>query len=230
MSLLEAAFEERLNRFLVRVDRAGRTTLCHLPNPGRLLELLQPGAPVLLDRRSRQGRKTEYDLVAVRKGEVWVSVDTRLPNRAVRAWLTEGVLPEFRGYSSIHPEVVLGESRLDFLLRNGRECYLEVKSCTLVEDGNALFPDAPTARGTRHVETLARAGEEGFRACILFVVQRPDARRFRPRDKTDPVFGKALREAQATGVEVFAYRATFDRTTLIDPQRIQTDLRPSQLG
>ncbi|MFQ5908445.1 MAG: DNA/RNA nuclease SfsA [Thermoplasmata archaeon] len=230
MSLLAASFEERLNRFLVRVDRAGEATLCHLPNPGRLVELLPAGAPVLLERRQSPGRKTEYDLVAVRSREVWVSVDTRLPNRTVCSWLKEGLLPEFRGYSSIRPEVVVGASRLDFLLRNGRDCYLEVKSCTLVEDGDALFPDAPTRRGTRHVETLAKLVGDGFRACVLFVIQRPDARRFRPQDETDPAFGKALREAQAEGVEVFAYRTTFDRTTLVDPQRIQTDLRPRQLG
>ncbi|MFQ5987070.1 MAG: DNA/RNA nuclease SfsA [Thermoplasmata archaeon] len=226
LSLLEALFKERLNRFLVRVDQGGHARLAHLPNPGRLLELLRPGAPVLLQGRPGRHRKTGYDLAAVRRGDVWVSVDTRLPNRAARAWLTAGVLPEFRGYSAIRPEVVLRESRLDFLLQNGRDCYLEVKSCTLIENRVAFFPDAPTARGTRHVETLAYAVGQGFRGCILFVVQRPDARWFRPRDETDPIFGKALREAQAKGVEVIAYRTMFDGATLVDPQHIQTDLRP----
>ncbi|MCJ2530853.1 MAG: DNA/RNA nuclease SfsA [Candidatus Thermoplasmatota archaeon] len=225
MSLIDAAFEERLNRFLVRANRGGQATLCHLPNPGRLRELLQPGASVLLHRRPRLHRKTGYDLVAVRKGEMWVSIDTGLPNRAVRGWLAAETLPEFRGYSHISSEAILGESRLDFLLQNGRDCYLEVKSCTLVEDGDARFPDAPTTRGTRHMKTLTEAAGKGVRACVLFVVQRPDAKRFRPRDETDPDFGKALRAAYAKGVEIIAYRTTFDGVTLVDPQRIQTDLR-----
>lgn len=230
MRLLDAVFEERLNRFLVRVDRGGRARLCHLPNPGRLLELLQPGAPVLIRRRPRQRRKTGYDLVAVRQGEVWVSVDTRLPNHAVRTWLAEGVLPEFRGYTNVQPEVVLGESRVDFLLRDGRDCYLEVKSCTLVEGEEALFPDAPTARGRRHVETLAKTVERGIRSSVLFVVQRPDATLFRPHDETDPAFGKALRDAHLSGVEVYAYRSRFEEGALVDPQRIQTDLGTRRLG
>ncbi|MFQ6013078.1 MAG: DNA/RNA nuclease SfsA [Thermoplasmata archaeon] len=224
MSHMEAVFEERLNRFLVRVRRSGQSRLCHLPNPGRLRELLQPGARVLLRRRPRSRRKTGFDLVAVRQGEVWVSVDTRLPNQAVRGWLTQGALPEFRDYPVVRPEAPLGESRIDFLLRDGRDCYLEVKSCTLVEDGIALFPDAPTVRGRRHVETLTAAVAEGLRAAVLFVVQRPDAATFRPRDETDPAFGEALRQARARGVEVYAYRARFDGTNLVDPQRIQTDL------
>ena len=226
MRLLEAVFEERLNRFLVRVERAGSRHLCHLPNPGRLQELLQVGTPVLLQRRTGHRRKTAHDMVAVRKGRVWVSVDTRLPNRAVGEWLAEGALPEFRAYRKVRPEVTLGESRIDFLLRNGRDCYLEVKSCTLVEGDDALFPDAPTERGRRHVETLADAVERGFRSSVLFVVQRPDASRFRPREETDPAFANALRGARARGVEVYAYRSRFEGGTLVDPQRIQTDLGP----
>lgn len=224
MSLVEATFEERPNRFLARVRLAGSRTLCHLPNPGRLQELLRPGALVLLRPRPREKRKTAYDLVATRKGDVLVSLDTRLPNKAVRRWLEDGTLPDFLGYREVLSEVPLGESRVDFLLRNGPPCYLEVKSCTLVEEGIALFPDAPTVRGRRHVATLQRAADAGFRACVLFVVQRPDAVSFRPHDTRDPAFRRSLREARAHGVEVLAYRSRFDRVTLVDPRRIQTDL------
>lgn len=228
MRLFEAAFKERLNRFLVRVERHGRQHLCHLPNPGRLHELLAEAAPVLLRRRARRGRKTAYDMVAVRKGAVWVSVDTRLPNRAVGEWLAEGTLPEFRGYRKVQPEVPLGESRIDFLLHNGKDCYLEVKSCTLVEGDSALFPDAPTDRGRRHLMTLAEAAERGLRSSVLFVVQRPDASLFRPRDETDPAFADALRDARVRGVEVYAYRARFEEGELVDPRRLRTDLGPRE--
>lgn len=230
MRLLDAVFEERLNRFLVRVERDGKRHLCHLPNPGRLEELLQGGAPVLLQRRAGHRRKTAHDMVAVRKGGVWVSVDTRLPNRAVGKWLARGTLPEFRAYRRVRPEVTLGESRIDFLLRDGRDCYLEVKSCTLVEGDDALFPDAPTERGRRHVETLATAAARGLRSSVLFVVQRPDASLFRPREETDPAFADALRKASARGVEVYAYRSRFRGGKLVDPQRIQTDLGPREMG
>jgi sugar fermentation stimulation protein A len=169
-------------------------------------------------------------VVAVRKDAVWVSVDTRLPNRAVGKWLAEGRLPEFRAYRNVQPEVALGESRIDFLLRNGRDCYLEVKSCTLVEGDSAFFPDAPTDRGRRHVATLAEAAERGLRSSVLFVVQRPDASLFRPRDETDPAFADALRDARGRGVEVYAYRSRFVEGQLVDPRRIQTDLGPREMG
>ena len=224
MRLVEAVFRERLNRFLVRVEHDGRQDLSHLPNPGRLHELLTPGAPLLLRPRSGHLRKTAHDVVAVRAGQVWVSVDTRLPNRVVARWLERGTLPEFRGYRSIRSEVPLGESRIDFYLRNRRDCYLEVKSCTLVEGDLALFPDAPTERGRRHLATLTAAVRQGLRGSVLFVVQRPDASRFRPRYETDPAFADALREGAEAGLEIYAYRSRFEGGSLVEPERIQTDL------
>ncbi|MFQ5838798.1 MAG: DNA/RNA nuclease SfsA [Thermoplasmata archaeon] len=222
--LKEARFRERLNRFLVEVELEGRGTLCHLPNPGRLRELLQPGATVFLREQPVEGRKTSHDLAAVRLGSILVSVDSRLPNRAVRHLLREGRLQEFAGYTTIIPEARLGNSRVDFLLRNGRECYLEVKSCTLVVDGAALFPDAPTERGRRHLEELVAAVESGFKAAVLFVVQRPDASLFRPNDETDSRFGDALRRAHRAGVKVLAYGCRFDGVSLVDFEQMQTSI------
>jgi sugar fermentation stimulation protein A len=224
-SLREAHFKARRNRFLVEAELHGSVVECHLPNPGRLRELLVPGATVYLLRKSRAGRKTGHDLVAVRHGSVLVSVDSRLPNRAVGRLLRQRALMEFSRYSTIIPEARIGESRVDFLLRDGTDCYLEVKSCTLVVDGIALFPDAPTERGRRHMEDLASAVRSGSRAAVLFVVQRPDARAFRPNDETDPRFGDALRRAHEAGVEVYAYRSTFDGNTLVGFEPVQTSLR-----
>ncbi len=224
MRLVEARFLERPNRFLVLADLQGEVVPCHLPNPGRLQELLLPGARLSLRRQPRHQRKTAYDVAAVRTGDVLVSVDTRLPNRAVRRALEARILPEFQAFTQVLPEVALGDSRMDFLLRDGKDCYLEVKSVTLVEDGVALFPDAPTERGRRHVQELAEAVRGGLRAAILFLVQRPDARLFRPRDATDPRFGEALRRAHGEGVEVYAYRSRFDGGALVDLAPLQISL------
>jgi sugar fermentation stimulation protein A len=208
---IRGEFVERLNRFLALVEVDGRDTPCFLPNPGRMEELLIPGGPVLLKPAENAGRKTAFDLVAVEfKGRL-VSVDSRIPNKVMAEALESGTLPEFRGYTGVIPEYSYHTSRFDFLLRGrGRDCLMEVKSCTLVKDGVALFPDAPTERGKRHVKGLIRAKEEGFRSCIVFVVQRDDAALFSPNSETDPAFSKALKEAHEKGVEILAYSCLVD--------------------
>ena len=211
--ILEGVFEERLTRFsaMVRID--GKTVQCFLPNPGRLKELLTSGARVILKKSGALGvRKTFCDIIGVYCNGKIVSVDSRVPNKLVFGALRNGDLPEFRGYSSIKPEHLYGKAKFDFLLSGGgyvKPCLLEVKSCTLVRDGVAMFPDAPTERGARHILELAKALDEGFRAAVLFVIQRDEAHMFKPNDETDPKFGKALREASSRGVEVYAYTANF---------------------
>lgn len=205
--LVRGIFLRRLNRFAVLVGIDGVPRTCHLPNPGRLEELLVPGAKVFLLEKEEGKRRTGYDLVAVSHRGGLVSVDSRLPNRLVGEALAEGRLAPFRRCRLARGEVSYGRSRIDFLLQcGGKPCLLEVKSCTLVRDGMALFPDAVTERGRRHCLELARARREGYRAAVLFVVQRTDASIFSPNDATDPAFGEALRWAAGRGVEVLAYR------------------------
>lgn len=150
----------------------------------------------------------------------WVSVNTTMPNLLVRRALADGALSEFRGWRLARWEATYGASRLDFLLERddgepakeretaGRLMYLEAKSVTLVEDGVALFPDAVTARGTRHLEELIRAVEDGHHAAVLFVVQRPDARRIVAARRIDPVFADTLARAEAAGVRVRGRRCS----------------------
>ena len=196
----------RLNRFAALDSVDGAEALAHVANSGRLHELFQPGVPVLLAPAGRDGRKTAYDLALVRAKGVLVSADARLPNALVHEALRAGGLPPLLGYTSCRREVAFGESRLDLLLegQTGR-CYVEVKSVTLVDDGVALFPDAPTSRGRKHLGSLERAVGEGHRAAVVFVVQREDATRFQPHGAADPEFGEALRRAVRNGVEVYAY-------------------------
>jgi len=209
---LEGVFRKRLTRFSAKVEVGGRIVECFLPNPGRLNELLFHGAKVVLKEVFASGRKTIYDIVGVNHGGTVVSIDSRLPNRLVYEALKNGDLPEFAGYKEIKPEQRYGCVKFDFLLEGLglKPCLLEIKSCTLVRDGIAMFPDAPTERGTRHVLELAKALRDGYRAAVLFVVQRDDAYMFKPNDDLDPKFGRALRMAAKYGVEVYAYSASFN--------------------
>ena len=220
--LKPARFVKRLNRFSVEVTLGGRPTLAHLPNSGRLRELLRPGALIYVADRSSPKRKTAYDLALVRHGRRLVSVDARLPNHLVAEAVEAGRLREFDGYKGYEREVAAGGSRLDFAFvsSGGSRCLVEVKSVTLLRDGVALFPDAPTERGVRHLEVLARWVEsEAAQALVLFVVQRAGARLFAPNEEADPRFAETLRRAAARGVAVRAYscRVTTGSVTLAEP-------------
>lgn len=203
--LMAASFIRRDNRFRVMAEVDGKPVMAHLPNSGRLGELLTPGRELRLAPMPDPRRKTPYDLKLVRYAGVWVSVDARLPNPLFSEAFQDHRLPGFEGYIHVDPEVALDESRIDFQLNGpaGR-CWVETKSVTLVEEGIARFPDAATERGRRHLVTLARAVEGGDRAAVVFVVQRPDAHAFRPHAEADPEFAQALRQAFVVGVAVLA--------------------------
>ncbi len=210
--LVSAIFVKRMNRFLVAVERDGEEFEAFLANSGRLREILVSGRRLLLrsacDRfmsgRSAHGkRRTGFDVLGAFLEESFVTIDSRLPGALVKEALLAGSLPEFRGYHLIRGEPAFGRGRFDFLLEPS--CFLEVKGCTLVRHRVALFPDAPTLRGRRHLEELAQGRKAGYRACVIFVVQREDAEVFRPNWETDPGFGQALTGAMDAGVEAFAY-------------------------
>ncbi len=204
--LVEGRLLERKNRFSACALVGGRRVLTHVANSGRLCELLTPGRAVWLKPMARSGRKTAFDLALVQADGGLVSVDARLPN-ALFAEALAPTWPACGPVQRIEREIRLGESRLDFLLTgaSGR-CWVEVKSVTLVHDGVAMFPDAPTARGARHLSALRRAVDEGDSAAVVFIVQREDADRFRPYAENDPVFALTLAEAQTAGVRVSAFR------------------------
>jgi len=203
----------RDNRFLTTVELdGGRLVWAYLANSGRLEELLVRGRRVFLRPVTAPGRKTAFDLSLVDVGGTLVSADARLPNTLVEEALREGTLPAFEGYELIRREVEYGRSRLDLALqRQGQRCFMEVKSVTLIREGLALFPDAPTRRGRRHVEELRRIVLQGERAAIIFVVQREDCEALACNDRADPAFGHALCCAIDQGVEVYAYACRVNR-------------------
>ncbi|NLE75749.1 MAG: DNA/RNA nuclease SfsA [Chloroflexi bacterium] len=226
--LLEARFLRRPNRFVVIAQLNGETVSAHLPDPGRLQELLVPGAALLLAPRPEPGRRTPYQVILIRQGAVWISTDSRLPNALFREALEAGRLPGWRGYTVAQAEVPRGHSRLDFLLQGPGgatdRVWAEVKSVTLVEGGCALFPDAVTARGARHMAELMSLVEAGQRALAAFVIQRSDVACFRPQWQADPTFARALVQAAAAGVEVLACRCQVSPQTIVITETVPVDL------
>jgi sugar fermentation stimulation protein A len=223
--IVKGIFQERPNRFLTLVRINDKISECFLPDPGRLNELLKPGIEVLLKKILKDKRKTSYDLIAVYNRGKMVSIDSRVPNKLIFKALKNKDIKELSEYDWIKPEFSYANSRFDFLLKSKYDkCLLEVKSCTLIKDKLALFPDAPTKRGKRHVIELLKAKKEGYRACIIFLVQRDDAKIFTTNNETDPDFGIALRNAFSQGVEVYAYSSILINNKIILKDKIKVEL------
>ena len=203
--LVRGTFHRRDNRFRATVEVDGVRSWAHVPNSGRLGELFTTGRPIWLTKAGNPNRKTSYDLRLVEYERVLVSVDARLPNPLFAEAIRSGKIAKF-DYEIVRPEVTRGKSRLDFQLSGSKGvCWVETKSVTLVQDGTALFPDAPTERGRKHLEELMDIVATGELGAVVFVVQRPDAVRFTPHRTDDPEFADALVRAAAGGVSVQAF-------------------------
>lgn len=221
--IVPAVFIRRPNRFLARVLVAGAEETVHIRNTGRLRELLVPGASVLLAPAAAAGRKTAYTLVAVYKGEALVNIDSLAPNHLAAAALAAGRLEGLGPVAAVRREVSYGGSRFDLgFTAEDRAGFIEVKGVTLERDGVAMFPDAPTSRGARHLHELADAAARGYACHVIFIIQLGGVRAFRPNAATDPAFAAALRSAAAGGVGVHAYdcMVTPGRTVLGDPVEV----------
>lgn len=207
----------REKRFFVLAELDGVTVTAHTNNTGSMLGLLRPGSPVLLSPAANPGRKLAWTVEALGQAEnawgkfFWIGVNTSVPNRFLEAAFNAGLLPWTRGYDTLKREAVCGESRLDGLF-TGKDTslpplWVECKNVTLVEDGVAAFPDAVSSRGAKHLGTLIRLVEEGCRAAMFYLTQRPDGRCFAPADYIDPVYAEAFLNAVKRGVEVYVVRA-----------------------
>lgn len=208
--IAEGAFLKRLNRFLALVEVENEEVLAHVHDPGRLKDLLIPGARVYL----RRGRgKYRYYLYAVEAEDGVILVDSALHSRIAEWLVKKGLI--FQGYRVVRREVPLGKSRIDFLLQRGKTlALLEVKGCSLLKGTYAMFPDAPTVRGRRHLLELAKALEEGYEAYILFIVVRPGAKAFKPNWDVDPKFSQTFREILKRGVKALAYKVCIKNWTI----------------
>lgn len=217
-------FISRPNRFIAHVKIENTIEICHVKNTGRCKELLLPGATVYVQHFPNTKRKTSWDLIAVKKGDVLINIDSQAPNKAVKEWLLSGGLgfiPDI-----VKPEYQYEDSRFDFYLEHGNKRWLmEVKGVTLEKDGVALFPDAPTLRGVKHIEGLSRHSKEGFETAILFVIQMDGIHCFTPNETMQPEFAHALRQAKQAGVHIMAYdcAVTPDSMNIRNPIKVRLE-------
>jgi sugar fermentation stimulation protein A len=208
--LIAGTLIKRYKRFLADVAlEDGSLITIHCPNSGSMLGCATPGSRLFLSRSPNPGRKYPHTWELVESDGFWAGINTSLPNRLAAEGIKNGTIGELQGYPTIRSEVPYGEnSRIDLLLEgtDGR-CFVEVKNVTLVEGRQALFPDAVTIRGQKHLRELMRVVREGDRGVLLFTVQRGDGESVSPADAIDPEYGRLLRLALENGVEVLAYRA-----------------------
>jgi sugar fermentation stimulation protein A len=207
--LQSAILLRRYKRFLADVELAdGQQLTVHCPNTGSMMGCSTPGLPAMISRSDNPGRKYPHTLEMVMVDNSWVGINTARTNRLVREAMENSIFPELLPFDEIRAEVKSGNSRLDFLL-SGRagETYVEVKNCTLAREGVAMFPDAITVRGSKHLQELMRRHEEGHRAAIIFCVQMGNVSGFAPAADIDPVYTENLASAISMGVLALACRA-----------------------
>ena len=214
--------EKRFTAFVRLTD--GREVAAHCTNTGRMTGCAVPGSRVWLSPADRPNRKLKWtwELVEVAPG-VLLGINTFVTNPLVEEAVRAGVIAELSGFDSVRREVRYGSenSRADLLLEGPGRCWVEVKSATLVSDDRlALFPDAPTARGRKHLRELASMVAAGDRAALVFTVLRGDADTVAPADAIDPDYGVELRRAAAAGVELYAYRARVSPEEIVLADRL----------
>lgn len=214
---LTASFISRPNRFIAKVSINGSEETVHVKNTGRCRELLLPGADVVLEHTSNPLRKTQYDLIGVYSRGQLINIDSQAPNKAAREYL-EKLYPTAR----IIPEYTQGSSRLDFLIQQ-EDCsrlFVEVKGVTLLVDGEALFPDAPTQRGVKHINELISCVENGSSAMVLFIIQMKNVSCLKPNISTHPAFGDALKRAKQAGVKLMAVDCIVTQNSMVTDREI----------
>lgn len=202
--IIEGKFISRPNRFIAIVEIEGREEVVHVKNTGRCRELLVPGATVYLEDSENEKRKTRYDLVSVRKGNLLINMDSQAPNKIFYEWAAKSGF--FGNITLLKPEHTYKNSRFDCYIEaeDGRKILVEVKGVTLEEDGIVRFPDAPTERGVKHLRELSEAVAEGYEAYVFFIIQMSPVRHFEPNEERHPQFADALRDAAECGVKVRA--------------------------
>lgn len=221
-NVVKGIFRERPNRFIAMVEIDGKIEKCHVKNTGRCKELLIPGVTVYLQEQDKATRKTKYDLISVEKGERIINMDSQVPNRLVYDWIVDGNY--FEDIVHIQREKTYGNSRFDIYLETkDKKVFIEVKGVTLESKDVAMFPDAPTLRGIKHIEELSKSIKEGYEAYVFFVIQMDNIIKFKPNDETHPEFGQALKLAKSQGLNILAYdcKIQADRLKINRPVAIE---------
>lgn len=217
MDYVRGIFKNRPNRFIAEVEVDGKIEIAHVPNTGRCRELLVENAVVWLEPSDNPNRKTKFSLHFVENKGVLVSLYSQQANSIVYDAIVDGKIKELAGYDFHQREKTVDNSRIDIYLANHEDdccgmnflvdsCYVEVKGVTLIVDGEARFPDAPTERGAKHLKELIKLKKDGNRCVVFFLIQHPAGEFFRPNWENDPKFSRTLNEAYDAGVEILVYR------------------------
>lgn len=217
-NIYKGKFLERPNRFIAICEIDGKEEICHVKNTGRCRELLVKGATVYLEKSSNLNRKTQFDLVAVQKNGKLINMDSQIPNSVV----VESLDKIFNDITFVKQEYKYGNSRFDIYVETKTEkIFVEVKGVTLENNGVVRFPDAPTERGIKHLKELQKAVKEGYRACVVFLVQMQDVKYFEPNYETHPEFAKELKNAYNNGVEIFVLDSIVTPEEIVMNNRIE---------
>lgn len=205
-NVTEAIFIKRPNRFIAHVLLDGVKEIVHVRNTGRCKEILTPGTKVILEKSKNENRKTRYSLICAYKGDMLINIDSQIPNAVVYEGIKNKKVHELSNVCSLKREVFYGNSRFDIYFETqNHKGFIEVKGVTLEENGVAMFPDAPTERGAKHVREMVKAVQEGYKGYIFFLIQLKGAKYFTPHEKMDKEFASALKYAAENGVKVLAY-------------------------
>lgn len=226
MDYVRGIFKNRPNRFIAEVEVDGNLEIAHVPNTGRCKELLVEDAMVWLKPSDNPNRKTKFSLHFVENKGVLVSLYSQQANSIVYDAIINGKIKELSGYDYHQREKTVDDSRIDIYLANeNEECYVEVKGVTLIVDGEARFPDAPTERGAKHLKELIKLKKDGNRCAVFFLIQHPAGKFFRPNWQNDPKFSQTLNEAYDEGVEILVYRCDNQLSGIeLVPQSLDFDL------
>lgn len=219
----EATFLERPNRFLAYASIRGKKEVVHVKNTGRCAELLIPGATIYVQESDNPERKTKWDLIAVKKQNRLINMDSQIPNKVVQEWLLQGNL--LGQGALVRPETTYKNSRFDFYIENNeRKAFIEVKGVTLENNGIVKFPDAPSERAVKHVGELIEAVKEGYEAYIIFVIQMHDVRYFTPNMDTHAEFGAMLQKAKKAGVKILAFDSKVTQDEILLNEEVEVVL------
>ncbi len=217
--LINGRLIKRYKRFLADVAlETGEKVTAHCPNSGSMKGCAIPGSQVWLSQSDNPKRKYKYTWELIKVPQTMIGINTLVPNKLVKQAIENDLIKELSGYEHVRAEVkTSSHTRLDLLLENEakEKCYVEIKNCTLVEEGMAMFPDAVTTRGQKHLDELERLVSQGHRGVIFFLIQRMDAKAFKPAAMIDKVYAEKLKKAVKNGVQIIT------RDTIIDTQVIR---------
>lgn len=214
--VIEAQFIKRPNRFIAHVLVDGKEQIAHVRNTGRCREILTEGTKVILEKAKNPDRKTAYSLIAAYKGDMLINIDSQIPNAVVFEGVKNNKIPALLNVNNIKREVTYGNSRFDiYFEKEDSRGFIEVKGVTLEDNGLAMFPDAPTERGRKHIEEMAAAVANGYEGFIIFLIQMKGVHAFSPNFSMDPEFAEELRKSASLGVKVLAYDSIVKKDEII---------------